>query len=309
MTKVALTESGRSKHYNIETKLFQSVDMTARTCKECGHDFPIRNTSCVHCGRPQLFPNVDEANTPEERAALDLRYEAARKAAQSRGAGTVLQSFEATMPRAVLSCPLQRIEALIHGENDLYATFHHRRQLRASIPSVGTVDWDELRLLTERKLFGDNKKYVHYAVLSLSDVGDRSYGTCHIFFKESMIAHRASVFEKNSVVFMRDKKVTIWGGLPRGYRTVWANRMRLAVAKLADKITPTTNDTDFAVILLNPGTTPADGDFIEVHIFGTITLRTLERIIIEPGKSRRDLKIKVLRERCRAVGVELIICP
>jgi hypothetical protein len=86
--------------------------------------------------------------------------------------------------------------------------------------------------------------------------------------------------------------------------------MKLAVAKLADKLTAMTHDNDFAAILLNPGTTTADGDFIEVHVFGTMTLRTFERIVIEPGKkSRRDLKIKVLRERCRAVGVELIVSP
>jgi len=264
---------------------------------------------CVHCARPQFFPNVDEANTPEERAALDQRYQNARIRTSARAAVPVLDRFEATAPQAVLSCQLQRITTLIDGENDLYSTFHQRRQLRASVPSGGSIDWDELRLQTERKLFGDNMKQIHYATLTLSDNGPSPYGSCHIFLKESMIAHRASVFEENSVLFMRAKNVTIWGALPAGYRTTWADRMKLAAAKLADKLTSTTTNADFADILLNPGTTTADGDFIEVHVFGTMTLRTFERIVIEPGRSRRDLKIKVLRARCDAVGVKLVVTP
>jgi hypothetical protein len=269
----------------------------------------MRKTSCVHCGRPQLFPNVDEANTPDECAVLDQRYKAACRDAANRGAGTVLQRFEASTPQAVLSCPLRRIEALIHGEHDLYATFHDRRRLRASAGQVGKIDWDEPRLLTERKLFGDNKKYIHYAALALSNIGNRSYGNCHILLNEPMIAHRSSVFEQKSVTFMRDKKVTIWDPVPRGHRAGWANRMKLAVAKLAAKLTPETQDQEFTAILLTPGTTTADGDFIEVHVFGSMTLRTFERITIDAlgNSNRRRLGIKVLRERCQAVGVELIV--
>ena len=284
--------------------------MTTRTCNECGNDFHIRYTSCVHCARPMLFPNVDEANTPQENAALDQRYISACADAASRGASAVLARFEALTPNAVLSCRLQRVEELIYGERDLYATFHQRRQLRAAANLNPTIDWDELRLQTERKLFGDNMKYIHYAALSLTDRGLSAYGDCHILLKEPMIAHRASVFEQNSITFMRDKNVKIWDSLPVGYRTVWPNRMQLAIAKLTSSLTATTADSDFAGILLNPGISTADGDFIEVHVFGTMTLRSFKRIVVEPGKRRRrNLRIKTLRERCRASGVELIILP
>jgi len=280
-----------------------------RTCKACAHDFPTQSTFCIHCGREQYFSNVDDSDTAEERAALDLRYQTAVQVANLNSTSAVVSRFEATSPEAVMSCPFRRIEELISGEKDLYATFHQRRQLRASANPGSKIDWDEARLLTERKLFGNNKKFIHYAALTLSDSGPSPYGNCHVFLKESMIGHRASVFEQNSVTFMRDRKVSLVGPLPAGYRTIWKNRMKLAVAKLVGKFTPATTDAEFPIILLDSGTTTADGEFIEVHVFGTMTLRTFKLIIVEPGKSRRDLKIKVLRERCRAIGLELTVLP
>jgi hypothetical protein len=109
-----------------------------------------------------------------------------------------------------------------------------------------------------------------------------------------MISHRASVFHENSVMFMGNRDIKIWdaASAPRGYRAPWNDRYRICSAKLASRLNGATAAADFPKLLLKTGT-PETDEFVEVHIFGSLTVRTFGRVIIrqmkrQPKKSLRQ---------------------
>src|SRR3990172_922335 len=84
-------------------------------CTECGDPFPGSQTSCPHCGRPSLFPNVTAASHANEVAALDLRYEQACTAAAKRGCSDVRERLEAEIDgnaRVVISTNFNELQRL-----------------------------------------------------------------------------------------------------------------------------------------------------------------------------------------------------
>jgi hypothetical protein len=109
-----------------------------------------------------------------------------------------------------------------------------------------------------------------------------------------MIEHRATVFEENSVIFM--KRHGINGvddfSVARGYRATWARRVDLCLSKLASRIHSGTPPGKFAGILLTAGRKPEDDEFIEVHIWGPLTIRSFQRVAVKkwttpPSRSER----------------------
>lgn len=64
------------------------------TCPDCRNEIPQHATQCPHCGRPGIFWNVITAIEASERAALERRYQAAKKDSASRNADIPLQDFE-----------------------------------------------------------------------------------------------------------------------------------------------------------------------------------------------------------------------
>ena len=63
-------------------------------CPDCKNNIPQPASCCPHCGRPGIFWNVIRANSDDERAALQSRYDAAKADARSRGADLTVNDFE-----------------------------------------------------------------------------------------------------------------------------------------------------------------------------------------------------------------------
>jgi hypothetical protein len=94
--------------------------------------------------------------------------------------------------------------------------------------------------------------------------------------------------------------ITVWGAadLPKGYRAAWGERGRLCVAKLAGKLAKTTQPADFPRILLKQGASSLDDEFVEVHILGPMTIRTLSEVMVHKNPQRkRQAKLNALREK------------
>ena len=120
-----------------------------------------------------------------------------------------------------------------------------------------------------------------------------------------MIAHRASVFEKNSVLWIQDIKFGDAHDLPKGYRATWNNRGKICVAKLASKIDEATGSDEYSTLLMRQGASTEDDDFVEVHIWGSMTIRTFERVTFNP-RSKKAVRIitgRANRERLAKFGV------
>jgi hypothetical protein len=117
-----------------------------------------------------------------------------------------------------------------------------------------------------------------------------------------MIAHRATAFEENSAAFLEDHRYTE----PEGSRATWEERSNLCAAKNAGDLKPGTSASEFASILLQQKTATKESRFVEVHIYGPLSVLTAEKVILKkdakPSKKSFELE---LRDRLAKVGVPL----
>jgi hypothetical protein len=115
-------------------------------------------------------------------------------------------------------------------------------------------------------------------------MGLTSFGDCFITLRTEMIAHRATVFEENSILFMKHKNIELWtaDSLPRGFRATWEDRALLCVAKLHGRLIDA-EENEYAQILLEQGSSAKEDQFIEVHIWGPMTIRTVAKMVLKDG--------------------------
>jgi len=274
-------------------------------CAYCGLPVPLEWNLCPHCARPSLYPNVRAAEQPTERAALAKRYQAAVEDAESRGCGEVVRSFEKAsgVSQAVIARSLDEVKRLVGSPRQLYATYHQLLDAEVQLPHGD--EWDPLRRLADEKLFPGQREKIRFAALSLDGAGVPGFGECSLVLREEMIAHRASVFEGNSALLLAR-----WAyNLLAGFRATWSERALLCVAKLSGRLLPATAEAEFAEILLQPGATPDEEDFIEVQVWGSMSAGTFARVLyMRPAgtpRSRSKTIAKDLRARLAKVGLDL----
>ena len=239
---------------------------------------------------------------------MDKRYRESVQSAVSRGCEEVAKDFESALSEseAVIARSLLEADRLASSDKQLYATYYQLIEAGVRLPSG--EKWDNLRGVADEALFPGYKKHVRFAALSLDGMGLSSYGECFLVLRDDMIAHRASVFEENSIMFMERHNIPIsqTHKLPAGYRATWAERAKLCVSKLADKLGPNTSKGVFPRILLKEGGTSGDDSFVEVHIWGPMTCRTVKRVTVNQPKRRADRVIlRALSEKLAKAGVTI----
>ena len=118
----------------------------ARACSDCGHQMPVSRTFCPHCGRPQLFPNVELAKDEIEKQKLAARHKEALERCRERGCENVAIAFEAACDRtaAVFACPLHRLHREVCTGTEIYETYHDLERLRLRATAPGRFDWAKL---------------------------------------------------------------------------------------------------------------------------------------------------------------------
>jgi len=273
--------------------------MTSTLCEYCQHEVPLAWNHCPHCARPGLFPNVKAAQTPAEKDALEKRYQKARRNGAARGADLEIENFEkaTATSKAVLARPARELDRLAASPQELFSTYYKLLEAEVRLPHGN--QWDLLRAIADEALFPGYKREIQFAALSLDGVGLSNYGECSFVLRDDMIAHRASAFEANSALLMKRKKYE----LPPGFRATWEERAKLCVAKLAEKINSGAPESQFVGLLLQAGPTSQDDSFIEVHVWGPMSLWTVERVVLS-ASGRKSFR-KALRDRLKAVGVVL----
>ena len=276
-------------------------------CSHCGNEVPPPSQLCPHCGQGGRFWNVLAANESDERAALAHRYDKAKRDAHNRKADGVIQGFESAVAgsKVVIARYYSEVLRLASSPRQIYGTFYQLVDAGIRLPEGN--QWDILRELADTVLFPGYKKEIRFGALSIDDQGLPNWGDCSIVLREPMIAERASVFEENSALFVerRNVKISRTVKLPKGFRATWQEREKLAVAKLGDRIDSATTPDKYSQILLDPGATSEDDDFIEVHIFGPMTVLTMERVVViaaQPSKRatiRRAIKSRLNKHKVK----------
>ena len=214
----------------------------------------------------------------------------------------MVDSFEAAAQtsKAIINRPLEDVERLASSDQQIYATYYER--LDAGVQTPHGDSWDRWRRIADATLFPLYEKRIRFAALSLDGIGVQRYGDCSLVLREDLVADRTTVFEENSAVFVRAQGPRV----PSGRRATWDQRALLCVAKLASAIHAGTTPSDFPGLLLHQGATLEEDRFVEVHIWGSLTARTCERVILVPkGRKPGQAFRKALRWRLAAVGVDL----
>jgi hypothetical protein len=286
-------------------------------CRACSNEFEMPAERCPHCAEPGIFPNVEATQEQKDLDELDRRLQNALVHAGARGCGALVQDFAAACAgsQAVISRWIDEIERLARTDKQVYASYYQQR--RAQLRQPDGDRWDALREAADQGLFGEHKEHIRFAALSLDGLGVLNYGDWSMILRSPMIERRASTFDENTAVFV-DRR-----GIPaskvaeqaRGYRSSWADRAKVCVAKLAGAITSATKTADFAGLLLTQG--PAgkseDDRFVEVHVWGPLTIRTIEKMVLKKTRDTRRLaskaRLRALEENLKRVGATLEVRP
>lgn len=276
-------------------------------CSNCGEEVPDSHRECLACGADNGFPNVRLAASDAEVNALQERYSDARISADARTIAAEIIAFEEAVKnsKAVISRPLADIQALAQGDEFSYASF--AKQVRAGTRSPTDNVFDKTRVQFENALFPNFFENILFGSISLEERGMRGYGGYDMVFKDNMISHRASVFEENPYNFATKHHIGMTGVFPPGYRATWYNRHTLAVSKLHSAISEGMGITEFAGVLQKDEGGTGNSDFVEVHIYGTINRKTIEKVVASGPITREDkLLWRVCSRKLEAAGVETL---
>jgi hypothetical protein len=233
---------------------------------------------CFTCGEPLIAPNVRAAGSDDEKVALTGRYEKAMQHVAANGLHRELEEFTKLLRSsyAVINVDINFLFSFFSNDKALYASYSLGVRGQSRRPAKG--ENDRQRLAVEGLLFGSYGDQIRYAALSLDHAGVKSYGDFSMKLREVAIDKRSSLLEDNSFVFVAKHDVQSGKSIPKGYRSAWSERDKLAVAKLADRITSTTTETEYSAILLFSDGKYETDDFIEVHIYGPFDAFAIESV-------------------------------
>lgn len=270
----------------------------------CGENVPAHRRICPVCGADAGCPNVRAASQAAEIAGLELRCKEQEEAAERGDWRAVLREFEEAVAKsvAVVCRPLAKVHELVSSDNELFATFYQLVGGEARLPEDN--EWDRLRQAADSLLFPYYHEDIRFACLSLDGLGVSTYGGFCITLKDGSIRDRASVFEGNSLVFLRSRRLE--DPIPVGHRAPWAQRGRLGVAKLGGRLGARTQASELPGIVVDvQGQAP---EFIEVHIFGPLHRRAVARVVgMTPPKRQDKVLLKALARKLQEVGAVLEI--
>ncbi len=262
---------------------------------------------CPHCWRPGLYPCVMAACRPEERAALQLRYEQAWVKARGHGMEARLREYETLVAasEAVIGMSFATLQRFAWSEEEVYRPFYEDVTAGARLP--GGDAWDRLRSVADTLVLGEqNRCHVRCAALTLTGHALAHDGECSLLLREEMIGHRASVFEENTVLFMHRHDLHAGSPVPAGCRAIWADRARLAVAKTAGSRSRLAGK-DYAGLLLRPSRDEKQDHLLEVHLHGSLTVRAVRAVVIRAWADRPPpaAHIRLVAEKLAQFGISL----
>lgn len=297
---------------DIFVAIFQKISgviVTTEKCPRCQTEIPPHVRNCVACQADVGFPNVRLAERVEEKRALEIRVQNARRSADARGAGRVLAEFGLAVAgsHAVLARGLGTLDNFVKSENLLYISYHPQVRSGARIPEENK--WDLGRTSAESTVNPFFFEDITFACVSLNGIGPNGYGDYHITLKDKFIDQRTTVFEENVFSFCARHRVISGEPAPPGYRATWDQRDRLAMAKLHPSISATTSGAEFPGILVTSGNHSGDGEFVEAHIFGPLHRSAIERVIGPKPKKGADFVIwRSIQRSLREIGAVMEEC-
>lgn len=255
--------------------------------------------NCAACGHDLGCPNVRAATSPAEVAALDERFQDARVRAVARGIDDEFDSLHKelrTSSHVVVAMPPLYARSFLSDPQSLYSCYEALVGTPTRTPAPIAHDSD--RCAVGGKFFGSFANEIRYGVLSLDGTSLSSYGIVFVRLRDVTVKGRVSFLEENSYILLDKLQATVRGGLPPGLRCGWSNRCDLAAIKLEPRLTARSSAADWSRQLVVSGSTRADDQCIEAHIFGPFNAGAVEDVTFaRQGVTREERNdIEVIKE-------------
>ena len=178
----------------------------ADACNQCGAEIPRHVDRCIGCGCDVGFPNVRMASQAPEIEALDLRHQKAKRNAAQRGAEHRVSELEARLQtsEAVMCKPWGILNTLLLRDSRLLQTFHQEVEAEGRLPESN--EFDSARAGVDATFFPYYHAAIRFAALSIDGSGSTAYGGGCLVLKTMSIAARATVFEENTLTFVKRRQ-------------------------------------------------------------------------------------------------------
>lgn len=277
---------------------------------ECRAAIPDHVDRCVGCGADVGSPNVRAASGGEEVNALRSRYLAVRKEGAARGTDEVLGRLEKVLERsvAVICRPWGILNTLVVRENRLHATYHQEVQAHGRLPERN--EFDRRRPGIDATFFPYYHERMQFAALSIDGRGSLAYGGGCMALKDGSVTRRSTVFEENTLVFVRKHRHQAGEPPPPGCTATWATRAQLGIAKLAGRVRPDMREDELAPLVLEQRGRTDQDDFLEVHIYGDIHGSSVASISGKmPTEKAERAVAKMLVDDLKKAGAKVKIIP
>ena len=249
-------------------------------CKKCKTLNPRNRANCSKCNEPLGFINVNMVSAPSELEALERRYVDAKKISANVA---LLEKFEERVrydSKAIINLDFSTLKAIVLN-GDVYKSY--QKLLKENKKQIAEDVFDRKRMKVDGYMFGSWGEEITFAALSLNDKGLSSYGKIAAILDEIAIKERATLLEENSYSFALTDQRLMKDEIPKGYRSVWVDRHKLAVAKYSTKLLSPIQEADFASILLHSDGNKATDNFMEILIFGPVGEAAFNKIYIDPN--------------------------
>jgi hypothetical protein len=277
-------------------------------CPRCPSEIPDALETCPTCRYNAGTPNVRAAKRQEETEALEERYQRGLELARSNGCEPMLLKFEAAVAQAstVLNVKIDTLFTFLRSSVGLYVNYE--TGVREGMRKPASLSNDSARFGVSGTLFGAYGDKIMYAALSLDGTGLHSYGPYAVKLMNVAVDSRATVLENNSYVFRRKHGIAPGDQPPPGYTATWDNKAKLAVAKIAEYISPTTTEADFPRLLLSSTGDRETDEFMEVQIYDTFDLYAVESVKGQSTVRSRDESdlLRMVKECLKNLGKEWI---
>lgn len=288
----------------------EAVQAPPSACPHCGDPCDaLAHPRCGNCEGDLGKPNVLAASTLAQQDALRDR---------------VLQSLQGASPAALRLGQLARTASarinvsvrfasqFLSSDRELYLTY--AKAVAGGVRRPAAPEDDQVRRQVDARLFGWYGDELRFGALGLYDSGVPSYGPVTLVLRDSAVAARASLMEENAFAFYAhhdlgriERTATGYRHThpePPGYRACWPRKHLLAVAKLAPRLTAKPGawtDDDLSALLLEHGAARSEDELIEVHIYGPLSRRAVERVLLWTGaRGVSDLDWRLLKDRLAA---------
>lgn len=271
----------------------------------CGAEIQYSEHTCGVCGAFHSYPNVRAAQ--EERAALLALYNQAKRRSIRNGLNGEVKRLEAVAinSRIVINADIDTVYMLARDSRNNYASYH--KLVASGVRKAALQQHHRERAIVDDALFPGYGEQITFGAMTCDGAGLTSYGAIGLFLKGRVAPKRASLLVQNSFDYFKRHFKGLSLPLPAGHRAAWEDRGKLALVKVGDSLHAGMTDGEMGGLVLKPGATRKEDDFIEVHIYDLIDIRAIEcAVLMTPLRKKGERgRWKETVELLSAAGVRV----